>query len=91
MNFYDIEIWFLNETALISAAKEGHLEIVRELLSQECIDVNITSIIASKYFMKFLSILLIALKNAIIFGVRIENFMKQLWYMLQRMDINLLS
>ena len=33
-----------NKTALIRATENGHLKIVQELLSQECIDVNIKNI-----------------------------------------------
>ena len=41
---YGIFFWTFNSTALIKASDNGHLEIVRELISQESIDINIKNI-----------------------------------------------
>ena len=45
-----MEYYFhINNTALICTAINKHLEVVRELLSQENIDINIKKILNIKY------------------------------------------
>ena len=40
--------WIFNDSALLFAAKEGHVEIVQELISREDIDINIKNILNNK-------------------------------------------
>ena len=47
--FYQIWHKHFNETALIGAAKKNHADIVRLLLEQEGIDVNIKDILIQNH------------------------------------------
>ena len=51
-NFNEIKFFTFNQTALHLAAKKGHLEIVRLLLSSGQIDINLKDILIQKKFIK---------------------------------------
>ena len=72
-------------TPLIFASREGHIEIVRLLLSQPGIEINRKSIWIHKSFIIFKFYLFILFEFTIIYGIELHYLILLLWLSLQKM------